>query len=83
MAAGCARAVILGLSAATTRGHIAHAGLEAVCYQIRAVLEAISGQQQGGLSLVKADGGMTRSRYFMAMQASVLEAPLSYRLRMP
>src|SRR5262245_35797424 len=28
------RAGLLGLSAATTRGHIAHAGLEAICYQI-------------------------------------------------
>ena len=70
------RAGLLGLSAATTRGHIAHAGLEAVCYQIRAVLEGISGGSKDGLPLVKADGSMTRSRYFTRLQASVLGAPL-------
>lgn len=65
------RAGLLGLSAATTRGHLAHAGLEAVCYQIRAVLDGI-----GRGSIVKADGSMTRSRYFTRLQASVLGAPL-------
>ncbi|MGE3874329.1 MAG: FGGY-family carbohydrate kinase, partial [Parvibaculaceae bacterium] len=70
------RAGLLGLSAATTRGHIAHAGLEAVCYQIRAVLDGISGGGKEALPVVKADGSMTRSRYFTRLQASVLDAPL-------
>ncbi|MGE0008051.1 MAG: glycerol kinase [Parvibaculaceae bacterium] len=69
------RAALLGLSAATTRAHIAHAGLEAVCYQIRAVLEAI-GEGRDGLPMVKADGSMTRSRYFTRLQAGALGAPL-------
>ena len=68
------RAGLLGLSAATTRGNIAHAGLEAVCYQIRAVLDGIGGTEK--LPIVKADGSMTRSRYFTRLQASVLGAPL-------
>jgi glycerol kinase len=70
------RAGLLGLSAATTRGHLAHAGLEAVCYQIRAVLDGIGGASREPLPVVKADGGMTRSRYFTELQASVLGAPL-------
>jgi glycerol kinase len=70
------RAAILGLSAATTRGHIAHAGLESVCYQIRAVLDGMSEGSKGALPVVKADGSMTRSRYFTRLQASVLDAPL-------
>jgi glycerol kinase len=70
------RAALLGLSAATTKGHIAHAGLEAVCYQIRAVLDGITGAGKAMLPVVKADGGMTRSRYFTQLQASVLSAPL-------
>ncbi len=69
------RAAILGLSDASTKGHIAHAGLEAVCYQIRAVLDRLIGT--GKLPVVKADGSMTRSKYFTAMQASVLGVPLS------
>jgi glycerol kinase len=70
------RAALLGLSAATTKGHIAHAGLEAVCYQIDAVLEGMAGGGKGMLPIVKADGGMTRSRYFARLQANVLAAPL-------
>jgi glycerol kinase len=70
------RAGLLGLSAATTRGHLAHAGLEAVCYQIRAVLDGMSGSSQEPPPIVKADGGMTRSRYFTGLQASVLGVPL-------
>jgi glycerol kinase len=70
------RAALLGLSAATTKGHIAHAGLEAVCYQIRAALDAMSGGGKGMLPVVRADGGMTRSPYFTRLQASVLDAPL-------
>ena len=58
------RAGLLGLSAATTRGHIAHAGLEAVCYQIRAVLDRMGRGSTAPLPIVKADGSMTRSRYF-------------------
>lgn len=68
------RAAILGLSEATSKGHIAHAGLEAVCYQIRAVLEGISGGE--ALPMAKADGSMTRSAYFTRLQASVLGVPL-------
>jgi glycerol kinase len=70
------RAALLGLSAATTKGHIAHAGLESVCYQIRAVLDGMSGSTKNALPIVKADGSMTRSQYFSRLQASVLDAPL-------
>lgn len=68
------RAALLGLSEATDKGHIAHAGLEAVCYQIRAVLDRLSGGET--LPMVKADGSMTRSAYFTRLQASVLATPL-------
>jgi glycerol kinase len=70
------RAGLLGLSAATSRGNIAHSGLEAICYQIRAVLDGISSDGKAPLPIVKADGRMTRSHYFTRLQASVLGAPL-------
>ncbi|MFZ5678071.1 MAG: FGGY-family carbohydrate kinase [Pseudomonadota bacterium] len=68
------RAALLGLSEATDKGQIAHAGLEAVCFQIRAVLDRLSGGAP--LPMVKTDGSMTRSAYFNRMQASVLGTPL-------
>lgn len=72
------RAALLGMSEATGSDHVAHAGLEAVCFQIRAILEALGGRRDTAASpLIKVDGGMTRSRYFMQMQADILQLPLS------
>jgi glycerol kinase len=64
------------MSEATSNGHIAHAALEAVCYQIRAVLDVIRDVGRGGLTEIKVDGGMTRSAHFMQLQADVLQLPL-------
>ena len=71
------RAALIGLGETTSNGHIAHAGLEAVCYQIRAVLDTIERRRGRAVPLIKIDGGMTRSRYFMELQASVLKRQLS------
>jgi glycerol kinase len=71
------RAALTGLSEATTNGHIAHAGLEAVCYQIRAVLDIIERHRSQASPLMRVDGGMARSSYFMQLQANVLRRSLS------
>jgi glycerol kinase len=71
------RAVIAGLNEATGNGHIAHAGLEAVCFQLRAVIDLIERHRGKAIPLIKIDGGMTRSRYFTQLQANVLKRPLA------
>lgn len=72
------RAALLGMSEAASSDHVAHAGLEAVCYQIRAILDATGLKSTVAASpLIKVDGGMTRSQYFMQMQADILQLPLS------
>ncbi|HVR68426.1 MAG TPA: FGGY family carbohydrate kinase [Verrucomicrobiae bacterium] len=71
-----ARASILGLSAGTERAQICRAGLEAICFQTRAVLEAMGRVNGKAATLVSVDGGMTRSEDIMAMQAAVLKTPL-------
>lgn len=70
------RAAFLGMSAATTKGHLAHSALEAVCYQIRTVLGVIEQAIDEPPRLAKVDGGLTRSRYFMQLQANVIAASL-------
>lgn len=70
------RAAILGLSAGSGRAQICRAGIEAICYQTRAVLEAMARASGSAATLVSVDGGMTRSDYVMAMQAAVLKTPL-------
>src|SRR5262245_4453677 len=71
-----ARAAILGLSAGAGHPQICRAGLEAVCYQTRAVLESMTKASGSASTLISVDGGMTRSDYIMALQAAVLKTPL-------
>ena len=70
-----ARAALLGLSHATTADNICHAGLEAICFQLRTIIEALG--PSGGLDMLRVDGGPTRSAYLMQLQADVLQLPLA------
>ena len=70
------RAAFLGLSTATTKAHLAHSALEAVCFQIRALLNAIDEAVDGPLGLIKVDGGLSQSPYLMQLQADVIGASL-------
>ena len=70
------RAALLNLSEATSVEHVAHAGLEAVAYQVRALLDVIRQAGQEELSDISVDGGMTASAYFMQLQADALQLPL-------
>lgn len=67
-----ARGVICGITDETTKGHIVRAALEAVCFQIRDILEAMS--KDCGLQLTKlqVDGGMTANRLLMQTQADLV-----------
>ena len=70
------RAVLSGMTEATTTAEICHAGLEAICQNIRAVLESMT---SAGIrpSLVRIDGGPTRSDYLVQLQADILQLPLA------
>ncbi len=71
-----ARAAVLGMSSATGKGQICHAALEAVCFQVRRVLEDMMSAQVRPSGRVRADGGLTRSAYLLQMQADVLGLPV-------
>ena len=70
------RAALFGMSEATSPGNIAQAGLEAVAFQIRAILDSLQSGPHASLSTIKVDGGLTRSRYFLELQAILLGQPL-------
>jgi len=70
------RAAFLGLSEATSPGNLAQAGLEAIAFQIRAILDTLEAGAQSR-STIKVDGGLTRSKYFLKLQASLLGRPLA------
>ncbi|MCB5944064.1 glycerol kinase [Acidocella sp. KAb 2-4] len=70
------RAVLSGMTEATSVAEICQAGLEAVCYQVRAALEGIAAAIGRPPALVRADGGPTRAAALMQLQADCLQIPL-------
>ena len=71
-----ARGAIVGLSRFHTRAHLARATLEAICFQTRAVLDAMVDDSGVRLGLLKVDGGATVNDTLMQMQADVLGVPV-------
>ncbi|MFZ5790995.1 MAG: FGGY-family carbohydrate kinase [Pseudomonadota bacterium] len=71
------RAGLLGMTEATTSGNLCHAALEALCYQIRALLGAVERATGREIETIKVDGGPTRSDYLMQLQADILQRPLA------
>jgi len=72
-----ARGAIVGLTAFTTKAHIARAMLEATAWQTREVLDAVRASVHGlDCAELKADGGMTADELLMQFQADVLGVPV-------
>jgi glycerol kinase len=71
-----ARGAIVGLSRFHTRAHLARATLEAICFQTRAVLDAMVDDSGVRLEILKVDGGATVNNTLMQMQADVLGVPV-------
>ena len=71
-----ARGAIVGLSRFHNSGHLARATLEAICFQTRAVLDAMVSDSGVRLELLKVDGGATVNDTLMQLQADVLGVPV-------
>ena len=67
-----ARGVIVGLTRAVTKSHIARATLEAIAYQTREVLDAMSIDSGVPLAEVKVDGGITANELCMQIQSDIM-----------
>jgi glycerol kinase len=67
-----ARGLIAGLTAATTKAHVARAALEAVAYQTRDVVD----RMPHPATALRVDGGVTRSAFAMQFLADVLGIPV-------
>jgi len=67
-----ARGVIVGLSRATTKAHLARAALEAIAYQTRDVLDAMSADSKVALTSMRVDGGATANNLLMQIQSDVM-----------
>ncbi len=71
-----ARGAIVGMTRYNTKGHLARATLEAICYQTRDVLDAMVKDSGVRLEVLKVDGGATINDTLMQMQADVLGVPV-------
>ena len=71
-----ARGVIAGLTHFHTKAHLARATLEAICFQTRAVLDAMVQDSGIRLDVLKVDGGATANELLMQHQADILGVPV-------
>ena len=71
-----ARGAIVGLSRFNTKAHLARATLEAICFQTRAVLDAMVKDSGVRLEVLKVDGGATVNNTLMQLQADMLGVPV-------
>ncbi|WP_343315112.1 glycerol kinase GlpK [Brucella sp. BE17] len=71
-----ARGVIAGLTRFANKGHIARAALEASCYQVREVLDAMVKDSGVKITELRADGGMTVNELMMQFQSDILNVPV-------
>ncbi|KAJ1994212.1 Glycerol kinase [Dimargaris cristalligena] len=67
-----ARGCLIGLTQYANRNHICRATLEAICFQTRAILDAMNADSKQSLSVLKVDGGVTNSDVCMQLQADIL-----------
>jgi glycerol kinase len=72
-----ARGAIVGLSRFHTNAHLARATLEAICYQSRDVVDAMTADSGVTLDVLKVDGGVTANDLCMQLQADILGVPVS------
>lgn len=67
-----ARGVIVGLTRAANKAHLARAALEAICYQTRDVMDAMVADSGVPMKEMRVDGGITANSLCMQMQADVM-----------
>jgi glycerol kinase len=74
------RGSILGLTRGSSRAHLARASLEALCFQNRALIDAMIADAQGTLKSVqdgwRVDGGASSNNLLMQIQSDTLKSAL-------
>jgi glycerol kinase len=68
-----ARGLLIGLTRGTNRGHISRAALEAICYQSKEVMDAMSADADVPIKEIRVDGGATANNALMQLQADVMD----------
>jgi glycerol kinase len=71
-----ARGLLIGLTRGTRPEHLARATEEAICFQTRAVLDAMRQASGTNISGLRADGGAAGDDFLLQLQADLLGTPV-------
>ena len=69
-------ATLSGMTASTTREHLARAALESVAHQVADIVDAVRGEKDGRIERLHADGGASSIDALLAVQADLLGLPV-------
>lgn len=69
-----AKAMICGMTLGTRKEHVCRAALEAIAYQIKDLVDLMTGHAGITLKELRVDGGPTKNRFLMQFQADILNA---------
>ncbi len=72
-----ARGTVVGITRGTGRGHLARAVVEAMAYQTRDVVEAMSAASGREVNVLRADGGASVMDLLLQLQADQLQVPVA------
>jgi glycerol kinase len=67
-----ARGTIVGLTRGSTAAHLVRAALEAIAYQSRDVLEAMTAEAAAAVGVLRVDGGAAANDFLCQFQADIL-----------
>ena len=71
-----AKAMFAGMSLGTERGHLVRAAIDGIAAQVALLARAAGDDLGSPLSLLRVDGGLTRSRLLLQTQADLLQCPV-------
>jgi len=71
-----ARGAFLGLGLSTTRAHLIRAVADGLAASVALLAGAVASDLGGPLTVLRADGGLSRSRLLMQAQADLLQLPV-------
>ncbi len=71
-----ARALMIGMTRATTRAHVVRAALEGIAFRVRDVLTAMASDAGVPFRTLRVDGGPTQNSFLMQFQADILGVPI-------
>ena len=70
------KGAVFGLTFATTKAHFLRAALESIAYQIKDLVDVMARATGAPLKEIAADGGPTKNRFLMQVQADMLNTPV-------